>query len=202
MIKLMKRSLSLLIAAASFGFTQAQVNFGAKGGFNFANLTGSDASGASMRVSFHVGALAQISVTDMFSVQPEVYYSDQGAKVSQDGQSGTYKLGYINVPVLLKYTTSSGLFLQTGPQLGFLMSAKAESQGVSVDIKSQANSTDFSWVFGLGYLTSSNLGIDARYNLGLSNIEKNDGSGDTGTLKNGVIQVGVFYLFGESKGKK
>ncbi len=197
----MKKSILLLIAAISFSLTQAQVNFGAKAGFNLANLSGSDASGNSIRVSFHVGALAQFSVTDAFSVQPEVYYSDQGAKFNQNSETGAYKLGYINVPVLLKYTTSSGFFVQTGPQIGFLLSAKAESQGVSVDLKPQAQSVDFSWAFGVGFLTTANVGIDARYNLGLTNIEKTTSGGSTGTLKNGVIQIGLFYLFGQSKKK-
>jgi hypothetical protein len=141
----------------------------------------------------------------MLSVQPEAYYSDQGAKVKiDDGSggtiSGTYKLGYINVPVLLKYTTSSGFFVQTGPQIGFLLSAKASAEGQTVDEKQYFKSTDFSWAFGAGFLTSMNIGIDARYNLGLSNVEKDQGSG-TGTIKNSVIQVGVFYLFGEPKKK-
>ncbi len=204
----MKKSLLLLIAAISFSFTQAQsVNFGAKAGLNLADASGSDVSGTSMRVSFHLGALAQISLTDMLSVQPEVVYSDQGAKVSVDNGSGgtvsgTYKLGYINVPVLLKYTTSSGFFAQTGPQIGFLLSAKASGGGASVDVKNDFKSTDFSWVFGVGYLTSMNIGIDGRYNLGLSNVENTGTTGGTGTIKNSVIQIGVFYLFGERKTSK
>ena len=86
-------------------------------------------------------------------------------------------------------------------QIGFLLSAKASAGGTSVDVKSDFKSTDFSWAFGLGYLTTANVGIDARYNLGLSNIENTSGTNSTGTLKNTVIQIGVFYLFGEGKKK-
>jgi hypothetical protein len=203
----MKKSILLLIAAISFSLTQAQsINFGLKAGANLANATGSDATGSSIRISFNAGALAQISLNEMLSVQPEVYYSDQGAKVKEDNGSGgtisgAQKLGYINVPVLLKYTTSSGFFVQTGPQIGFLLSAKASASGVSVDEKQYFKSTDFSWAFGLGYLTSMNVGIDARYNLGLSNIENTGNTSGTGTIKNSVIQVGVFYLLGENKQK-
>ncbi|HZK62489.1 MAG TPA: hypothetical protein VFC34_00010 [Puia sp.] len=42
-------------------------------------------------------------------------------------------------------------------------------------------------------------GIDARYNLGLSNIIKES---DIGTAKNSVIRVGIFYLFGEKTGDR
>ena len=199
----MKKSCLLLIAAVSFSLTQAQsINFGAKAGLNLANVTGSDASGNSILVSFHAGVLAQFSVTNQFSVQPEILYSGQGTKFSSSGESGTDKLGYINIPVLAKYTTSSGFFVQTGPQIGFLLSAKESSGGTTMDFKSDVTSTDFSWVFGLGYLTSANIGIDGRYVLGFTNLEKNTGGSTSGTLKNGVIQIGVFYLFCDRKVKK
>ena len=197
----MKKLFLLLIAAISLSLVHAQsINFGAKAGLNLANVTGSDASGNSMLVSFHIGVLAQFSVTDAFSVQPEVLYSAQGAKFSDAGESGSDKLGYINIPILSKYTTSSGFYGETGPQIGILLSANESEGGASTSIKQYVSSTDFSWVFGIGYLTSANVGIDGRYNLGFSNLEKNSG-GNGGTLKNGVIQIGVFYLFGERKGK-
>jgi hypothetical protein len=53
---------------------------------------------------------------------------------------------------------------------------------------------DFSWSAGLGYLTYSGLGVDARYNFGLSNI--NDFG--TATVHNNVFQVGLFYLLDHS----
>jgi hypothetical protein len=47
----------------------------------------------------------------------------------------------------------------------------------------------------LGYLLPSiSAGIDARYNLGLTNIPAQEEAGQT--LKNSVFQVGVFYIFG------
>jgi hypothetical protein len=82
------------------------------------------------------------------------------------------------------------------------LSAKVKSGGTTTDVKSSYQSTDFSWAFGLGYLISSvNVGIDARYNPGLTNLEKT-GTGGTGTVKNSVIQIGVFYLFGKGPNNK
>jgi hypothetical protein len=53
---------------------------------------------------------------------------------------------------------------------------------------------DFSWVFGLGYkMPKMNLGIDARYNLGLTTV--NEPTGDPAKNKNSVFQFGIFYLF-------
>ena len=174
----------------------AQIQFGAKAGLNLANIHVSPSEpGTSFKFTPNVnaGGLAYIPLFNKFGLQPEVVYSGQGAKVESGTESGNYNIGYINVPVLLKYKDPSGFFAEIGPQIGFLLSAKAKSSGVSVDVKDSFKSTDVSGVFGIGYLTSLNIGVDARYNLGLANITK---SGDETSAKNGVIQVGVFYMFG------
>jgi hypothetical protein len=192
----MKSLMIVFLAGVSCVSAQAQIQFGVKAGANFSTLTGSGASGASTKVGFQGGVLVGIPLADAFSLQPEVNYSAQGAKASVSGESFTLTQNYLNVPVLLKYKHETGLFAETGPQIGFLMSAKASEGGNSVDVKSSYQSTDFSWAFGLGYqLKSINAGIDARYNLGLTN-DAASGGGSNETVKSSVFQVGVFYLFG------
>src|SRR6202011_1165071 len=111
--------------------------------------------------------LASIKVPGSFSIQPEVNYSGQGAKfTSFNDAEETFNMGYINVPVLLKYHFPLGLFAETGPQLGFLLSAKSKIGSNSADFKSAVKSTDFSWAFGVGYMIPIvKLGVDARYNF-------------------------------------
>ena len=191
----MKKVFLFVVCAVSFAVASAQVSFGIKGGANLANLSGEDVEDNKAKIGFHVGGLVQIPVATSFSVQPELYYSDQGAKFEEEGDDYNLNLGYLNVPVLAKYTSTSGFYGQTGPQLGFLMSAKVKADGEKVDVKDSFKSTDFSWVFGLGYQTSSNVGIDLRYNLGLGNIADSDDA----KVKNSVFQLGVYYVFGSSK---
>jgi len=185
---IMKKLALVLVAGISLATANAQIQFGIKAGANFATIT--SAPGSKTLVSFNGGALVKIPLADAFSLQPEVVYSGQGAKF--DG--GSDHLNYINIPVLATYTLPVGVFFKTGPQLGFLLSAKEKVDGGSdVDIKSALKSTDVSWAFGAGYLIPvTNVGIDVRYNLGLTKIA--DGS----SSKNAVFQVGVFYLFGDS----
>ena len=187
-----KLALVLTVFTVSIFGVNAQIQFGVKAGANFANMT--NAEGSKSLVNFNGGALVKIPLADALSLQPEVVYSGQGAKF--DG--GKISLNYINVPVLATYTLPVGVFFQTGPQIGFLMSAKQKVDGEdAVDIKSQLKSTDFSWAIGAGYLvTSANIGFNVRYNLGLSKLA------DGGDSKNTVFQVGVFYLFGEGSSKK
>jgi hypothetical protein len=69
---------------------------------------------------------------------------------------------------------------------------------VTQDAKSSFKSTDVSGCVGIGYLSSLNIGIDARYSMGLTDIMSSS-SGSTGTAKNNVIQIGLFYMFGGKK---
>ncbi len=190
----MKRMLLVLIAAASAMFASAQIHFGIKAGYNLANLPSSPAQpSVSSKSDFNAGVLASIPLFSSCSLQPEIMYSGQGDAFNTTYLSGKSNLDYLNVPVLFKYQHSSGLFAETGPQIGFLLSAKAYAAGVTFDNKSTTESLDFSWAFGIGYKLPLGLGIDARYNLGLSNLAK--GPFFDGTFKNSVFQFGLFYMF-------
>jgi hypothetical protein len=191
-----KKLVLLFLTGTVFATANAQIQFGVKAGANLASLNGSGVTGAKTKLDFNAGILASIKVPGSFSIQPEVIYSGQGAKLTSfNGLEEKVNLGYINVPVLLKYHFPLGLFAETGPQFGFLLSAKSKIGSTSADYKSYVNSTDFSWAFGVGYMIPIvKLGVDARYNLGITDAAKN--SSTTGSFKNNIFQVGVFYLFG------
>jgi len=184
----MKKLLLIALIAVGFVFnSHAQdTKFGLKAGLNFANTVGSDVEDASSITSLHFGGFAEFSLSEKFSLQPELVYSAQGTKQSNI----KVKLNYLNLPVLAKYYVSNNFSLESGPQLGFLLSADV----LGVDIKDEIESTDFSWAFGLGYQLESGLGFAARYNLGLSSIAK-DFEGESSKVKNSVIQLSVAYTF-------
>jgi hypothetical protein len=150
-----------------------------------------------MKPNLHAGGLVYIPLFANFGLQPEVMYSGQGAKASASGTDVKLNLGYINVPVLFKYKDPSGFFAEIGPQIGILVSAKSKSGSVSVDSKDSFKSTDISGALGIGYLSALNIGVDARYCLGFTNIAKDASDGTT--VKNNNIQIGVFYVFGGAK---
>jgi hypothetical protein len=85
----------------------------------------------------------------------------------------------------------NGFRVQTGPQVGFAVSSKIESGDIEQNINSSINTVDFSWSFGAGYLFPEGLGIDARYNLGITNVN----SASTPEVRNRVFQAGLVYQF-------
>jgi hypothetical protein len=164
------------------------VQLGIKAGVNIANLHSEDDSDFDSRTGFHGGLLAHIHLSDNLAVQPELVYSMQG----NENSLGKNKLDYLNIPLMIQYMAGDGFRIQAGPQVGFLVSAKSKIGNVEENVKRHFESVDFSVAFGLGFLSNSGLGIDARYNLGLSNINENESAPK---LKNRVWQIGLFYQF-------
>jgi hypothetical protein len=190
---IMKKAILLFVFASSLIVSQAQVKFGGKLGLNLASFSGDDADNLKSKLGFNIGAFAQIPIAETFAFKPELVFSTQGAKSDDDNDDSKLNVNYLNLPLLGKYTTSSGFFAETGPQIGFLLSAKAKSSDVDVDVKDQFKGTDFAWAFGIGYeMPESGFGLNLRYNLGLSNIP----DADDASFKNSVFQLGVFKTFG------
>ena len=178
---------------AQHGDTKAkQVTLGVKGGLNVYNIHNDNNVKYDAKTGFHVGMLGHIHLDKRFAIQPELVYSAQGAKYTVAGNEVKMKLGYINVPVMFQYMFDNGFRLQAGPQVGFLASAKSETNNSETDIKNNLKKVDFALGFGAGYINpKSGFGVDARYNLGLSDIN------EIGSVKstNRGFQLGIFYLF-------
>lgn len=189
---------TIIFAAAVFLMASAKAqtaHFGIKGGINVSSLNSGNSSDMQSKVGFNAGFLAHIHTGNpSWAIQPEIYYSTEGAKSKSNSDNKT-ELDYINVPVLIQYMFDNGFRLEAGPQVGFLANAKSKAGNVSVDIKDNMKGAAFSIPVGLGFLSKSGLGVDARYNFGISNINKNDNP-DT---KSNVFQVGLFYQFSGPK---
>ncbi|HEU4632418.1 MAG TPA: porin family protein [Flavisolibacter sp.] len=166
---------------------RGNVELGIKGGINLSDYS-ENVNTSGFRTGFHIGGLAHIHTNNRkLAIQPELVFSTQGA----DFNDGTQQVDYINIPFLIQYLGRGGLRLETGPQVGALVSAKfKENDGDEYSIKNAFKQSDFGWAFGIGFISNSGLGLDARYNLGLSDITK--GRGD---VKNRVWQFGLFYQF-------
>jgi len=185
----------ILFGFASFltaGLFAQEAKLGLKGGLNVSTLSNSQNSESGSKLGLNAGLLAHIHLSPSWSLQPEIMYSSQGAKYTVADGEHALNLNYINIPLLLQYNFDNGFRVQTGPQVGFLASVKDKRDGAETGFftSDDFKSTDVSWSVGLGYLTYSGLGVDGRYNFGLSNI--NDAG--SATLKNNVFQVGLFYL--------
>lgn len=179
------------VLASGFAATAQKATAGLKAGLNIATLSPNNANSWDSKLGYHVGFQVNVNVARSLAIQPELVYSNQGAEYTLSGAEHKLHINYLNVPVLLQYKTGGGLRLHTGPQVGFLTSVNDEVNGTTTNFfdKNDFKKTDVSWAFGLAYVTPGGFGFDARYNLGLTDINEVGGS----KLKNNVGQVGVFF---------
>jgi len=192
----MKKTLIVFIAIGIGAFANAQktkqdegIKIGIKGGLNVSNLMG-DVKDVAIRTSIHAGLVAEIIVSDNFSIQPELLYSGQGASATFEG-GGRYKLDYITLPVLAKFPIAKSLYLETGPQVGFLISSKYKDNESNEKIE-DLKTIDFGLNAGLNYELNNGVFFQARYNLGLTDIGI---AGDNNRASNAVIQFSIGKLF-------
>jgi len=195
----MKFLIGLVTAILISGITSAQhgnapagnISLGIKGGVNVYNVHNDNDIKYDPRTGYHFGLLGHIHFDNQFAIQPEIVYSAQGAKIGDT----KYNLDYVNVPVLFQYMFDNGFRLQAGPQAGFLLSAKSKYNNTTTDNKEDLKPIDLCASIGASYVVpSTGFGIDARYNLGLNNINKNSTVNST----NRGLQLGVFYIFGHN----
>lgn len=178
-------------------------SFGVKGGVNFATVNG-DFESPDSRTSFHVGALAEFPLADIFSIQVEALYSGQGFEVDypaipliSDGGTVEYQLDYINVPVLAKVYLFKGFSLEAGPQFSFLVNEEIDSDPTAdagdTDTD-QAKDFEFGVVGGVTFQTDMGLFATARYNQGITEVLKDREDADN-KINNSVFQIGIGFKF-------
>ncbi len=189
----MKKYISILFFSILISSTLSaqHINLGIKAGLNVYNIHYDPGPQDNSRLGFYLGLLGHIHINPHFGLQPEIMYSSQGSTDKFGGTNNSTSLGYINIPVMFQYFFDNGFRIQAGPQVGFLLSAKNDTNGVNVDIKNQLENVDFALGVGLSYVhVPSGFGVDVRYNLCLTDISKDT----TFKASNRGLQFGVFYL--------
>lgn len=164
------------------------------------------------RIGFTIGAEAGYQVSERFGVTAGVLYSlqgyDRGNSISSTIGGYEYKiednsklnLHYINIPILANVYLFKGFAVKAGIQPAFLVAAKYKNdlkftnlnypdETTEDDIKEYCNTFDFSIPVGVSYEFSNGIMIDGRYNIGLTDVHKNQSG------KNSVFQIMVGYKF-------
>ena len=192
--------------------TNAQrTTFGIKGGIqnNLIHLkekSGDEWSRASYTGSgFHIGGVADIAVTDHFSIQPNLLFSMKGVRPSSLTEITLYT---IDIPVNFLYR-SNGFFAGLGPNLSYGISAKQENdvtpdndlyEGDGGD-PAEFNRFEFGVNTMLGYQFNCGVGLNAFWTPGFSNLN-NDDDADESRYNTRIYGLSISYMFGGNKAAK
>ena len=207
----------LLTLFCMAGAMHAQIAIGPKVGINFGTFREDDVESedAENLLGVTLGAVADIGITDNFSIMPEVLFFQKGAEVTtfenpldaEDKTETETTLNYVEIPVLAKYAFSIGdgpeLFVIGGPSFGIGLGGNISRTGLAdVDIDFEENMlTNFDFSVALGGGISLPVGpgsliFDIRYLLSLTSIDDSDFDAD---IKNNGIGASAGFLFPLSK---
>jgi hypothetical protein len=193
----MKTSLILFAAfmlAGITSFSQNGFKLGFKAGTNVTKLDGKSFS-EQFKYGYHLGAFAEIKLSEKLKLQPEVLWNQVNADTSADFRSlykdvlsmnkmGNVKLGYLSIPLLLDYKVFDFLWLQAGPQFGILIDKNRNFLQNGADAFKKG---DFSMLGG-AQVKIAKFRIYGRYNIGLANINDID---NKDKWKNQGFQLGL-----------
>ena len=176
------------------------LGYGVKGGVTLADFhadDGVEATPFDFRVGLIVGGFVTWPLGGRLELQPEVLYTQKGAKADQDGGTSVQELDYVDVPVLVSYRLvgSPGRHLSVvgGPAFGIRVRAKSRASfggdTLEQDVSDQVKRTDLAVVGGLAYHRGRFV-ADGRYSWGFSDIDAD--TGDEVTIRN----RGIAFLAG------
>jgi len=144
---------------------------------------------------YHVGAFAEIKLSEKFELQPEVYFSQVNIDTSSNFSSvynfkdlSKVQLKYINIPLLLSFKPNKFVALQAGPQYGILID---KSNTVLQNGQDAFKKGDFSMLAGI-QLHFSKVRLYGRYIVGLTDINDIDNQEN---WKAQTIQIGLGIAF-------
>ncbi len=206
-MKTLKKSLCLVLFLA-LGLTTSyaqDVFVGGLGGLNIATLTNLGSASASTgfssastknkpRLLPHLGGYAEIKISEIFSVQPELLFSMKGFATEYTSSGGgttveqdsKLTLSYIDIPVQARFNLGGGFYLMGGPYVGIMLSAKSKYKSVTDDgsnvvtVESESSDTDglntidVGMYLGAGYQMESGLLFGARWCRAFNDLYDDD----------------------------
>ena len=143
-------------------------------------------------------SISHVKTTPSLGVQVEALYSQEGAR--EDDGSGTFRLDYLDIPILLRANLPVSRFadagLYAGAQIGIpLRSEFVDDLGVEFD---EETVTDIGIALGGDYW-SGPFGVDLRYVIGMTEAFDDEIAGqlvEPLDIRNQTFTVTLGYRFG------
>ncbi|MBP0905262.1 porin family protein [Mariniflexile gromovii] len=195
----MKNSiLVFVIGFLSFStFSQSKTSFGFRSGVNIANLSNTNLE---TKTGLYLGALVNIKISELYTLQPELGYSNQGAD-AKNTMDENVVIHYISVSVANKFFVKDSPFhFIIAPGFDF------DSDDSLIGLANRNEGNDVTFIdlnigLGIGIDFKNGLGIEARYKRGLVDVFSGDWhSFDSQQYEdenqfNTVFQLGMYYKF-------
>jgi hypothetical protein len=178
----MKKIFLLLCLVPSFAFSQ---KFGGK---LLLGISGGQIDGDKFH-GYHkpgliAGGAAEFKFNKMFSIQPEIYYTQKGARKVDSLNYYKWIINYVEAPLLLNCYIKNKVIIQAGAAADFLLSSKIYPSGGSkfIPINDFMKPLTWSYIFGVEYKISEKFGFNIRYCYSARPINKTQVTTDNSTV--------------------
>ncbi|MES2795563.1 MAG: porin family protein [Bacteroidota bacterium] len=169
------------------------------------------------------GIVINLGISKVFSIQPEILYSQQGLKVVNGSDKIIGKYDIVNVPLLLKLAFGSPkvkFFINAGPYIGYKLNQSAEISWSGFELNGKQdfvteydaltgekdNRFDFGAIGGAGF--QFNIGgpllvLEGRYQYGMADptLYKDGKPAEVGNLGHTRVITGTLGLLFPLGGK-
>jgi len=192
----------LKIGGYEFGY----VYVGPKVGLGFSKISNADKSfggDVKYRTGMELGLVGKFGITDRLAIQPEVTFMQRGVKTDNNGFEGKYKVSYLSIPILAKYTLKAFGFGKIHLTGGVYSSVRT---GGEVELKDPGftqtekmqdslwRRMDYGLTIGAGAEWPRKYGtwvFDVRYDYSVVDLHKSDDTFNS----NRTIGISVTYLY-------
>ncbi|MDO4727453.1 MAG: outer membrane beta-barrel protein [Bacteroidota bacterium] len=195
----MKKVLSLLFLGVGLS-ANAQVGFypSIRAGANFSKYTSVKAA---FKPGIYVGFFGELKLGNLYSLQPEISYSSQGANnvrtyvCNVEHPNGgeivnvDYEVNYVSVALVHKFRFDED---KVNFHFGGLLDFEVGSCSDAYSRKS-SQVVDIGFLLGVGYKITDKLGVEFRYKQGI--VDQLNTVLDGTTNANMTLQAGVTYSF-------
>lgn len=166
----------------------------------------------SSKVGYTVGVTADVLISDRFSFQPGLNFTQKGGIINGSDLGGsmepdvTVTLNYLELPLNFVLYTKAGkgrFVVGAGPSLGLGIGGTIEQNNFSFDVEfGNDNSNDYKPIdlggnLTVGYEFSNHLFLMLNYNATLNNISTDS----DGTIRNRVFGIRMGYFLNSGKKK-
>ncbi|MBF6607542.1 MAG: PorT family protein [Flavobacterium sp.] len=182
---------------------QMVVKPGLRTGLNMTSISNVDAD---FRTDFYVGGFVALDFKSIYTLQPELTYSRQGAKVQYtsltdgpdpvvnfESREADLEMQYLSLAIINKFNLTKNFHLLVGPSFDLK---------IGDNTMGDISGGDVAFHGGFGYDFPAGFGIEVRYKQGLSDVfGKHYYYDDYETVSNNdiklnqVIQIGATYKF-------
>ncbi len=202
----MKKTLLILVLSltSAITFAQKESGFGIKAGLNYAqngDLTlesignaGEDViDGSESKIGYHLGVFYKLKLPIIY-LRPELIYTKTKSNYTINGSDAAYDVSKIDLPVLVGVKIIGPLEVFAGPSFQYILDSDLEKVPTLNDLEN-----DFSLGLQIGVGVSlGKLGLDVRYERGLSENESKFVADNSNTLSGRVDSRPSQIIFGLS----